>query len=62
MQVIKEFEAKELAKGLTLELTIKDYNQWRTRLWLAEKLVMLACWIAWINYKFVSSGNKEECG
>jgi len=61
MQAIK-FDAKNLANKIGIKVEIKNYYQWRRRLWLAEKLIRLGCWIAWINCEVVSSENKEECG
>jgi hypothetical protein len=61
MQAVK-LDAKNLANKISIKVEIKNYYQWRIRLWLAEKLIRLGCWIAWINYEVVSSGNNEECG
>lgn len=57
MQAVK-LDAKKLAGKISIKVEIKNYYQWRTRLWLAEKLIRLGCWIAWLNCEFVSSGEK----
>ena len=44
-------DARKLASKVTLTLTIKHGRQWRGRIWIAGKLIRLACWIGWIGYR-----------
>lgn len=62
MQVMKEFDAKEIANHVTIELKIKVKNlqQWRVRLWIAEKLIWLGCAIGWINFCIKATDIENE--
>lgn len=59
-KVIKEFDAVDLTKGLVVEITIKQFHQFRAKLWLVEKLVKLAGIISPIDIELKI--NREYCG
>ena len=45
-----EIDAKDLAHNITATLHIKRGEQLRWRLWIAMRLIRLACWIGWMNF------------
>lgn len=44
-----ELDAKDIANMMTVNVTIKRYDSWRIRLWIALKLIEFAAWLAWVN-------------
>jgi hypothetical protein len=52
------FNSKQ--NGLAFIVTIKRYNQWRVRLWLAMKLIRFAAWIAWVDIEINDEARDGE--
>lgn len=44
-----ELDARDIASNLTVDVSIKRYNSWRIRLWIALRLIEFAAWLAWVN-------------
>lgn len=55
-----DFDAQDLAKRLTITVTIKRARQWRIRLWIAKQLIRLAGFIAWVDVEFVDDIKKRR--
>lgn len=51
--------ANDIAKDLTLNVTITGYRGWLIRLKVAILLIHLACYISGMNVKFIPMENIE---
>ncbi len=52
-------DAKNLASQVTVEVTIKNYQQWGARVWIGTKLIQFAAWLMWVNVVFISEFEDE---
>jgi hypothetical protein len=48
-----DIDAKDLANQLTIEARVKNFNQWKIRIWIGTKLIQLAGWVMWANIEFI---------
>lgn len=53
-------DAQDLAKDVKVTVKIRKLNQFRFRLWLAEKIVRLGMVLSWINYDIVEQHPLEH--
>ena len=53
-------DAKVMAAGLNMTVTVRRSRQWRFRLWFSTQLIRLACWISWINYEIIDEDELPE--
>lgn len=53
-------DSQELAKQIKITVGIQRYNQFRFRLWLAEKLVKLGMALSWVDYEIVENHPLEQ--
>jgi DNA-directed RNA polymerase subunit RPC12/RpoP len=48
-----EVDTKEIVRqNVMMVVTLRRFNQWQFRLWIASLLARLAAWIAWMGIEF----------
>lgn len=52
-------DARELAHGITAEVRVRRWTEWRLRMRVALWLIRLAMWVGWMNVEIIEADEES---